>query len=83
MAKKVIQVPMDEALLRDLNAISKKQKKSRSEFIREACAGYVAKSREAELDKQYVEGYRKFPETTETARAQEKMLIDILPDEDW
>jgi metal-responsive CopG/Arc/MetJ family transcriptional regulator len=66
MAKKIIQVPIGEHLLSDLNKYSKKQKKTRAEFIREACKHYVAETEEAEMDKQYVEGYRKFPESAET-----------------
>jgi metal-responsive CopG/Arc/MetJ family transcriptional regulator len=83
MVKKVIQVPMDEKLLKELNKLSQKQKKSRSEFIREACASYVAKTREAEADRKYIEGYRKFPETTEMGEIGMQLLAQILPDEEW
>lgn len=41
MAKKVIQVPVDEALLDALNRLSKKQNKARSELIRQACEQYL------------------------------------------
>jgi metal-responsive CopG/Arc/MetJ family transcriptional regulator len=83
MVKKIIQVPIGEHLLSDLNKYSKKQNKTRAEFIREACKHYVAETEEAEMDKQYIEGYRKFPETTEIAEVQEKILKEILPDEEW
>lgn len=83
MAKKIIQVPIGEHLLSDLNKYSKKQKKTRAEFIREACKHYVAETEEAEMDKQYVEGYRKFPESTEMGEVGEKLLLQILPDEEW
>ena len=41
MAKKVIQVPVDEEPLKDLDNLSKKQRKPRSELIRQACLRYL------------------------------------------
>ena len=56
MVKKVIQVPVDEELLKNLNRFSKKQHKTRSEVIREACVIYLARAKEEELDRIYREG---------------------------
>ena len=55
MPKKVIQVPVDAKLLKELDTLSKKQHKARAEVIREACAQYITKVEEAELDRQYIE----------------------------
>ena len=83
MPKKVIQVPVDEELLKNLNSLSKKQSKTRSEVIREACVSYLARKKDEELDRIYREGYKRIPETTEIAEAQEAMLGEILPKESW
>ncbi len=83
MRKKIIQVPIDEALLRELNAMSRKQGKNRSELIREACAHYVAEVEEAELDKAYVEGYKRIPDDPALGEAGLKLLAEILPQENW
>jgi len=83
MPKTVIQVPLDEDLLESLNAASKKQRKPRAELIRQACRHFLEEQRMAELDRIYVEGYRRIPETTEMAEAQESMLKDVWPKESW
>ena len=83
MAKKVIQVPFDEALLDELNQISKKQKRTRAELIRQACNDYLKKREEEELDRIYRHGYERIPESTELAEAQVSILSKILPKETW
>jgi len=83
MAKKVIQVPVDETLLGDLDRLSKKQNISRSELIREACQQYMAGVNEEALDKEYRDGYIRIPEDTDIAEAQVKMLQHVWPEEKW
>lgn len=83
MPAKIIQVPVDPELLKRLNKACKKQKKNRSEFVREACRKYLKQLQEAEWDRQYVEGYRRIPETTEFAESVEKMAREIFPAEKW
>ncbi len=83
MAKKVIQVPFDEALLDELNQISKKQKRTRAELIRQACNDYLKKREEEELDRIYREGYIKFPEDKELVEALGKIASEITEKESW
>jgi metal-responsive CopG/Arc/MetJ family transcriptional regulator len=83
MPKTIIQVPMDEELVKKLNKISKRQKKTRAELIRQACEKFLKEKEREEQDRIYVEGYRRIPETTEWAEAQEKMLNDVWPREKW
>jgi metal-responsive CopG/Arc/MetJ family transcriptional regulator len=83
MAKTVIQVPVDEELLKKLDNMSKKKKKARAEVIRQACQKYLKDDETKELDRIYQDGYRRVPETTETGESQLAMLKDILPDEEW
>ncbi len=83
MAKKVIQVPFDESLLDELNQISKKQKRTRADLVRQACKDYLKKREEEELDRIYRHGYKSIPESAEIAGAQISILSKILPTETW
>jgi len=83
MVKKVIQVPIDEELLRNLASLSKKQRKSRSEVIREACVVYLSRIKEEELDRIYREGYLRIPEDPNAGKAQAALLAKRLPKESW
>ena len=83
MTKKVIQVPVDEELLKNLNSLSKKQRKARSEVIREACVIYLARVKEEELDRIHREGYIRIPEEPDAGKAQAALLSRRLPEESW
>ena len=83
MAKKVIQVPVDEGLLRELNNLSKKQRKARSELIRQACQSYLRQVEHEELDRLYRQGYEKIPEEPEIGEAQVTMAGQVMPRESW
>ncbi|MCX6000385.1 MAG: ribbon-helix-helix domain-containing protein [Chloroflexi bacterium] len=83
MAKRVIQVSMDEGLLESLNALSKRCGQSRSEVIREACARYLKQAEHDKLDEIYEEGYRRIPESPALGEAQVAMLAQVLSEEPW
>jgi len=83
MTKKVIQVPVDEELLKDLNSLSKKWRKARSELIRQACLRYLRQVESEELDKLYQQGYRRIPEEPEVGEIQVAISGEILPRESW
>ena len=83
MTKKVIQVPVDEELLKNLNSLSKKQRKTRSAVIREACVIYLARVKEEELDRIYREGYKRIPETPEMGEVGATLLAERLSKESW
>ncbi len=83
MAKKVIQVPVDEGLLKDLNTVSRKQHKARSELIRQACRQYLRQVEQAEMDRLYQQGYLKVPEEVGVGEAQVDMVGEIMLRESW
>ncbi|MFC1966549.1 ribbon-helix-helix protein, CopG family [Chloroflexota bacterium] len=83
MAKKVIQVPVDEELLIALDQLSKKQSKARSELIRQACQRYLKQVESEELDRLYQQGYERLPEELGLGEAQIALTGDILPKESW
>ena len=59
MGKKVIQVPVDETLLRELDEEAKKQHKPRAELIRTACQKYLKNCSDEEKDILYRQGYER------------------------
>ena len=86
MPKKVIQIPVDRDLLEALNKVSRQQAKSRSALIREACAKYIATAEKEERIRQYVEGYRRMPETQDEldfAESSAGALAELLADDAW
>lgn len=83
MVKKVIQVPVDEELLKGLDNLSKKQRKSRSELIRQACLRYLQQIEYEELDRLYQQGYKRIPEEPETGEIQIAMSGEFMSRESW
>jgi len=83
MAKKVIQVPVDAELLAALDKLSKKQRKARSELIRQACQRYLRQVEYEELDRLYQQGYERVPEEPELGEAQVALSGQVLPKESW
>jgi metal-responsive CopG/Arc/MetJ family transcriptional regulator len=85
MRKKIIQVPMPGDLLDTLDRYSREAGTSRAALIREACASYITRSEETEADRQYVESYRKFPESHSPAEeeARMRMVAEVWGEEDW
>lgn len=83
MSKRVIQVPVDEELLNELDIFSVKQSKSRAELIRQACHRYLDELKSEEMDKIYRQGYEKIPEDSGIGKAQTGIIGEILPAESW
>jgi metal-responsive CopG/Arc/MetJ family transcriptional regulator len=83
MVKKVIQLPIDDNLLADINYLSRKKRKARAEVIREACVSYLAKTEQEELERLYQQGYENLPETSDTGEIQLTILKDVAPGEKW
>lgn len=83
MTKKVIQVPVGEELLKELNSLSKRRRKARSEVIREACVRYLWQVEVEELDRIYQQGYQKVPEEAQLGEAQVAISGEVLPRESW
>ena len=58
-------VQLSDELLAQLDERVAREGRSRSELIRQAIADYLAGDREAEIDRQIVEGYSRQPQTAE------------------
>lgn len=83
MAKKVIQVPVDNELLTALDQLSKKQRRARSDLIRRACEHYLKEIEYQELDRRYQQGYETVPEEPDTGEAQLALASEVMPKESW
>lgn len=81
--KKIIQVPIEDELLQRIDATAGVVAESRAAFIREACKQRLKSLHAKELDRQYVEGYRKKPEELDWAETSVKLLSKRLPKEKW
>lgn len=82
-ARKVIQVPIGDELLRSVDELSRRRGQTRSEFIREACRRYLRQLEQEELDRAYEEGYRRQPENPALGQAQLALVGQVLEEEPW
>jgi hypothetical protein len=83
MSMKIIQVPIDNVLLGAVTRLAKARRSSRAALIREACQRYLERIEEEELDRKYVEGYRRKPESASVGKLGERMAKEVWPKEDW
>ena len=58
---KVVQIVLDERLLKAVDSHAKKARVNRSELVRRAVADYLRAQRIRELEEQHRAGYRKHP----------------------
>lgn len=79
----VIQVPVDDKVYASVVALAKKSGSSRAEVMREAFIQYERQAREAELDRQYREGYGRIPDDGEAGETQVRLAGEILNKENW
>ena len=81
--KKIVQVPIEDDLLKRIDATAGVVAESRAAFIREACKQRLKSLQAKELDRRYLEGYQKKPEGLDWAEASVKLLSKRLPKEKW
>jgi metal-responsive CopG/Arc/MetJ family transcriptional regulator len=83
MPKKIIQVPMPADLLEEVDSAAQQRGESRSAFIRGACEQYIASATKADLIRQDVEGYTRFPESASDSAWRTKNAAEVWGEEDW
>ena len=81
--KKIIQVPIEGDLLERIDESAGMVAESRAAFIREACRLRLKGLAAKELDRRYVEGYRKKPEDAAWGEMGVKLLAARLAREKW
>ncbi len=83
---KIIQIPVSEDLLRQLDELSERRDQSRSALIRDACATYIVSIEEEEAVQRYIRSYEEMPETeeeTEWAELGAQFAAEVWGEEDW
>jgi len=83
MARTQTLVQLNEELLRRLDERAAREGRSRSALIREAIEAYMYDARSAEIDRQIVEGYTRFPETEEELAGVEAETREMIEEEPW
>ena len=81
--KKIIQVPIEDDLLKRIDATVGVVAESRAAFIREACQQRLKSLQAKELDRLYMAGYRSQPEDLYWAESSARLLSKRLPKEKW
>ena len=81
--KRIIQVPIDEDLLKHIDVTAGVVAESRAAFIREACRLRLKGLALKEMDRRYIEGYRKKPEKETWSGTTARVLSRVLPKEKW
>jgi metal-responsive CopG/Arc/MetJ family transcriptional regulator len=80
-AKVAISLPYD--LYRKVERARKKQRRTRSAVVQDLLRSWLRKEEEAEKDRQYIEAYRRMPETAEEIAEAEAMAKDSWPEWEW
>jgi len=79
--KVAVSIPKD--LYQALERARKKNGKSRSAVVQDALRHWLNQQREAEMVRQYVEGYRRMPETEEETAWVDAVSRRALLTEEW
>ncbi|MHB2020726.1 MAG: ribbon-helix-helix protein, CopG family [Candidatus Xenobia bacterium] len=80
---RIIQVPMPEEDLQELSQLARELNLSRSDLVRRACRAFLVARRMEALDRDYVAGYERMPETGEVGEVSATMLAERLAVEEW
>jgi len=83
IARKQTLVQLSDELIEQLDNEASRRGISRSALIREAVTQQMRAANEEELVRQYVEGYRRFPQTEEEMRWAEHNAIEAIREEPW
>ncbi len=80
---RIIQVPVDEDLLKQVDKKSHEGFKNRSEFIRQACRYFIRFLKEKDAEEVYARGYKKIPEKVNMAKVSAKLSGSLMQKEEW
>jgi metal-responsive CopG/Arc/MetJ family transcriptional regulator len=78
-----VAITIPEEKYREVEAIRKRLKTTRSGVILKALEHWLAAQREAQADRAYQAAYRRKPETKAEARAQQVLAMSALASEKW
>lgn len=79
MARKQVIVQLDDELVAQLDQAARSARVSRSELIRRMIAAWFDARRIARLDREYAEGYRRFPEDAALGESLARLAAENAP----
>lgn len=82
VARRQTLVQLTDEIVSELDELAARDKRSRSELIRQAIEELLHAEREREYDRQIVEGYTRLPTTEEEMRWAEDNTRRLLDEED-
>ncbi|MCL6650598.1 MAG: hypothetical protein K6U89_20075 [Chloroflexi bacterium] len=74
---------IEAELLRSLDDLAQRQRRTRSEIILDACRAYVRSRRALDTDALYRRAYRRIPESSSVGEVQVLLALAVLPEETW
>jgi len=78
-----IAISLPENLLRAAERKRKATRETRSQFFRRAVETLLQRDRELELERRYIEGYLKYPETEAEVAESHQLAMAAFADEPW
>jgi metal-responsive CopG/Arc/MetJ family transcriptional regulator len=75
---KRIAISLPDDLYKRMERVRRSRRVPRSRLVQEAIGDYVGRTDEAELERAYFEGYRRFPDDDEDFRAMERAAIEDM-----
>ena len=78
-----IAISLPGKLLRAAERKRKSTRETRSQFFRRAVETLLQRDRELELERRYIEGYLKYPETEAEVAESHQLAIAALAKEPW
>lgn len=78
-----VAITIPESEFREVEAIRKRLKTTRSGVIRRALEHWLAAQREAQLDRSYQAAYRRKPETKIEIKTQQVLAMPAFLSEEW
>ncbi len=78
-----VAISMPASVLADIERSRKSTGETRSAFFRRAAEIEIARERERQQVKRYVEGYRRFPETDEDLEIADAGLAAVFAENPW
>lgn len=83
MARAQTLVQLSDSLVAALDQRAARQRRSRSDLIREALERYLSEDLEAEIDRKIVAAYRRIPQTVEDEAWARASGRDMIREEPW
>ena len=83
VARRQTLVQLSDELIAELDAVAARERRSRSDIIREAIVLHLGDARTSQIDRQIVDGYARMPETDDERRWADAGGRSMVAEEPW